>query len=162
MGADTMLRYAYVVYLVTLKCPDLEQITFEYYYPDISPKWSVFLWTDRVTTNVCVNECFVSLFFFVTILLTYLFHLCCAPLFVDAPPYGKLLRYFQVVELHDGINCHYLYLEFYNFENILFRCSISSITVLYFWKIFYFDIAHCLLTKEKYSVNNWQNTECVP
>ena len=30
-GTDTMLRNMYFTYLVTFKCPDLEQIKFEYY-----------------------------------------------------------------------------------------------------------------------------------
>jgi len=58
-----MLLYAYVAYLVTFKCPDFEQIQFENYQPEVCPKWSVLLSTDHVTSNVCLNECFVSFFF---------------------------------------------------------------------------------------------------
>ena len=64
-----MLLYVYVAYVVAFKCPDLEGIKFKYYQPEVCPKWWVFLSTDRLTPNVCLNKCFTNLFFPLMILL---------------------------------------------------------------------------------------------
>jgi NAD-dependent dihydropyrimidine dehydrogenase PreA subunit len=71
------------------KCPDWEPIKFEYYQPEVSPKWSVFLSTDRLTPNVCLNECFTNLFFLLMIL--------CLPPSLVLAVLGSVLRKFLLV-----------------------------------------------------------------
>jgi hypothetical protein len=62
-----MFLYAYVAYLVAFEHPDWESINFEHYKPEVCPNRLLFLSTDRVTPDVCLNECFSS-FFVVTLL----------------------------------------------------------------------------------------------
>ena len=92
-----MLLYAHVACLVALKCPDLEPIKFEYYEPEVCPKWWVFLSTVRLTLNVCLIECFTILCFPLMILLH-------TPPLVDAPTFEKRLRYFHIFDLNLRIN----------------------------------------------------------
>ena len=101
-----MFLYAYVAYVFAFKCPDLQRIEFEFYQPEVCPKWWVFLSTDRLTPNVCLNKCFKNLFFPLDILLPLpqLFSVCCAPPFVDATTCDEKMCYFYSVDLNIGIN----------------------------------------------------------